>query len=70
MNKRFTPSVEYYASTGPLPGGVALGKQTQQIYPGGDVKLSEKLLLNLGVGVGLTGTGSRLIYKSRVEYDF
>jgi hypothetical protein len=26
MNKRFTPSVEYYASTGPLPGGVSSGQ--------------------------------------------
>jgi hypothetical protein len=70
MNERFTPSLEYYGSTGPLPAGVPLDKQTHQIYPGGDVKLGKRLRLNVGVGVGVTGTASRLIYKSRVEYDF
>jgi hypothetical protein len=54
-NARFTPSLEYYTSTRPLGTGVPLDKQTHQIYPGGDVKLSKKLILNLGVGVGLTG---------------
>ena len=58
MNKRFTPSLEYYSSTGPFPTGVPLDKQTHQIYPGGDLKLSKKLLVNVGVGVGLAGPGT------------
>jgi hypothetical protein len=70
MNERFTPSLEYYASTGPFPAGVPLDKQSHQIYTGGDVKLNKQLLLNVGVGVGLTGAGDRLVYKSRIEYDF
>lgn len=70
MNERFTPSLEYYATTGQFPTGSPLDRQTHQIYPGADVKLSKRLLLNLGVGVGLTGSGNRLVFKSRVEYDF
>lgn len=70
MNERFTPSLEYYGSTGPVPTGAPLDKQTHQIYPGGDVKLGKRLLLDVGVGVGLTSAGNRLVYKSRVECNF
>jgi len=70
MNERFTPSLEYYASTGSFPTGAPLDRQTHQIYPGGEVKLSKRLQLNVGVGVGLSSADNRLVYKSRVEYDF
>jgi hypothetical protein len=69
-NERFSPSLEYYSSDGPIPSFLPLQQQIHQIYPGGDVKLTKNLLLNLGIGVGLTSTADRLIYKSRLEYSF
>ena len=69
-NERFTPSLEYYSSTGPFPTSVALDQQEHQIFPGADIKLGENLLWNVGVGVGLTSAGDRVILKSRMEYSF
>jgi hypothetical protein len=70
MNERFTPSLEYYSADGPLPAFLPIDQQIHQIYPGGDVRLTNDLLLNVGVGVGLTPAGDRFIYKSRLEYSF
>lgn len=58
-------SVEYYGSI-PLSGG----PQVHQLYPGGDVHLSEDVVLNLGVGWGLTDEGSRLVWKMRLGVEF
>jgi hypothetical protein len=58
---RFTPSVEYYSSP---------GEQVHQILPGGDLRLGRNVMWSLGVGVGSTGAGDRLIYKSRLEVSF
>lgn len=58
---RFAPSLEYYGS---------VRSAVHQLYAGGDLKFSEKLLLNLGAGVGLTPFGDRLVLKSRLEYEF
>lgn len=70
LNERFSPSLEYYSSDGPIPSFLPLKQQIHQIFPGGDVKLTKNLLLNFGIGVALTTTGDRLIYKSRLEYSF
>ena len=68
--ERFTPSLEYYGSTGSVPTTLALDKQEHQIFPGGDIVLRENLLWNVGVGIGLTSAGDRVIFKSRLEYSF
>lgn len=70
LNERFSPSLEYYSSDGPVPGFVPLSQQIHQIYPGGDWKISKNLLCSFGIGIGLTSTGDRLIYKTRLEYSF
>ncbi len=70
LNERFTPSLEYYSANGPLPSFLPLKQQIHQIFPGGDLKLTKNFLLSFGIGIGLTPTGERLIYKSRLEYSF
>jgi hypothetical protein len=60
----------YYGVTGPVPTGMPLDRQTYQVDPGGDLKLGKRLLLSVGADVGLTSASNRLVYKSRVEYNF
>jgi hypothetical protein len=60
--KRVMPSLEYYGSTG--------SRQIHQFFPGADIKLGERVLWSVGVGIGATPNGSRLIYKSRIEISF
>jgi hypothetical protein len=61
--ERFTPSLEYYSEWRP-------GNQIHQLLPGGDLKITNKLLWSFGVGIGATSAGNRLVYKSRFEYSF
>jgi hypothetical protein len=68
--ERFAPSVEYYSSLGPVAGLLPTGEQFHQLYFGGDFKLREGLLMNAGVGVGITSVGERLVFTSRVELEF
>jgi hypothetical protein len=69
-HERFAPSVEYYSSLGPVQGLLPAGEQLHQLYFGGDLKVRENLLVNAGVGVGLTSAGEKLVFKSRVEWEF
>jgi hypothetical protein len=69
-NNRFTPSLEYYSETGPLPTELPVREQVHQFLPGADVKLSDRVLWSFGVGVGATPAGNRLVYKSRFEIEF
>ena len=55
-------SIEYYGKLGETPVD-----RVHQIYPGVDLKLGEDIEINLGVGVGLTTAGSRLVMKTRFE---
>jgi hypothetical protein len=66
----FTPSLEYYSSLGPVRNVLPLHDQIHQIFPGGDLRIGDHLLWSFGVGFGATGTGSRLIVKSRFEFAF
>lgn len=44
--------------------------QVHQIYPGASIRLAGGIQWDLGVGVGLTPAGNRLVYKTRVEIFF
>jgi hypothetical protein len=68
VSRRFTPSLEYYGSWGPVHHVDALG--AQQVFAGGDVRLSEHLTWSLGAGCGAAEVGSRWILKSRFELEF
>jgi hypothetical protein len=70
LTERFSPSVEYYSDDGPFPTFRPVDQQIHQIFPGGDVRLTKSLSCSLGVGIGLTSAGNRLIYKARFEYSF
>lgn len=70
LNEHFSPSLEYYSAYGEVPTFLPLKQQIHQIFPGADWKLTKNLLWSFGIGVGLTPTGERLIYKSRLEYSF
>ena len=68
--KKLDLSLEYYGATGPL-GHPLLGReQVHQFYPGWDLKLSENIVWNFGIGVGVTHSGNRLVYKSRIGILF
>jgi len=66
-SKTLTPSLEYYSSLGPLRDLPPAREQIHQVFPGGDLKIGERLTWSFGIGLGFTGTGSRLICKSRFE---
>ncbi len=68
--ERFVPSVEYYGGLGPLRDVLPVNDQQHSLYAGGDWKLGENLLWNFGVGVSATSAGDRLIFKSRLEFEF
>jgi hypothetical protein len=69
-NRRLDISLEYYGAVGPIGQWLPGHEQVHQFYPGGDVKLSENLVWNFGVGFGATEAGNRLVYKSRIGWLF
>jgi hypothetical protein len=70
LNKKFDLSLEYYGSTGAIGDFLSTNEQVHQFFPGGDLKLSENVVWNFGIGVGVTDAGNRLVYKSRVGILF
>ena len=70
LNRRLDLSLEYYGAVGPLGNLLPTDQQVHQIFPGGDLKFGENVVVNFGVGAGLTPAGSRLIYKMRIGYLF
>ena len=70
INKKFDLSLEYYGSTGEIGDFLPSDEQVHQFFPGGDLKLSENVVWNFGIGVGVTDAGNRLVYKSRIGILF
>ena len=68
--KRVVPYLEWYSEMGPLPGLAPGAQQVHQIFPGVDLKLADHLVWSLAPGVGLTSTEPRLVFKSRLEFEF
>ena len=66
----FTPSIEYYSEFGPLANMLPVHDQVHQVVPGFDWKMNDRLMMNLGVGFGVTGSGDRFFIKSRFEWGF
>lgn len=69
-NEKLDLSLEYYGSTGRIGDSLPAGEQVHQFYPGWDLQLSEKIVWNFGIGLGVTGAGNRLVYKSRIGILF
>jgi hypothetical protein len=70
LTKKLTPSVEYYASLGPVKHLLPVHDQVQLIVPGADWTVAERLKWSFGVGIGMTGGTDHLILKSRFEFEF
>jgi hypothetical protein len=68
--RRFTPSVEYYSDWGQLPAFAPLRDQGHQIIPGGDIRLTKHIVWSVGLGVGVSASTDRIVYKSRIEVTF
>jgi hypothetical protein len=63
-------SLEYYTELGPLGDLLPADEQAHLIFPGGDLKFGDNLIVNFGVGFGVTNAGNRLVYKMRIGYLF
>jgi hypothetical protein len=70
VNKTLDLSLEYYGATGSLTHVEPAAEQMHQLFPGADINFSPDVVLNLGVGFGLTNAGNRLVYKSRLGWIF
>jgi hypothetical protein len=68
--RTLTPSIEYYGYLGPVGNFLPRDQQIHLLFPGADWKIGERLTWSFGVGLGTTDTGSRVIFKSRIEFEF
>jgi hypothetical protein len=69
-NKTMDLSLEYYGATGQLTHVEPAASQMHQIFPGADINFSPDVVLNVGVGFGLTSAGNTLVYKTRLGWIF
>ncbi len=69
LSRKFTPSVEYYSSWGPLRNLPPFHEQVHQFVPGGDWRINDRLLVNFGAGFGITGAANAVFVKSRFEWS-
>ena len=63
-------SVEYYGAFGPVHEFLPAAEQVHQVFGGGDINFSESVVLNLGLGFGLTPAGNRTVFKARLGWIF
>ena len=70
VSKAVELSVEYYGAFGPVGDLLPRAEQVHQFFGGGDVSLSENVVLNLGVGFGATSAGNRTVWKARLGWLF
>jgi hypothetical protein len=69
LNDRFTASIEYYSAYGSLSHPLPAREQIHQIYPGGELRIGPNLHWNVGLGLGLTSAGDRIVFKTRLEFS-
>jgi hypothetical protein len=67
---RFRPYLEWYSEIGYIPDFPSVREQVHQVFPGSDIRLAEGLVWSVGVGVGFTPQGPRLVIKSHLEFEF
>lgn len=63
-------SLEYYGSLGPVDDFLPSDEQVHQLFWGGDLQLRTNVVLNLGMGFGLTDAGNRRVLKARLGWLF
>jgi hypothetical protein len=55
---------------GPAGNLLPPGQQIHLLFPGADWKIGQRRTWSFAVGLGTTGTGSQVILKSRIEFEF
>lgn len=63
-------SVEYYGSLGPVSDWLPAEGQVHQFFGGGDLQLAPNVVMNLGLGFGVTDAGNRRVLKARLGWMF
>jgi hypothetical protein len=63
-------TLEYYGATGAVTHPLPVREQVHQLFPGVDLRLSDDIVWNLGVGFGATGAGNTRVYKTRLGLLF
>jgi len=63
-------SVEYYGALGPVSDFLPADQQVHQFFGGGDLQLTPSVVLNLGLGLGVTDAGNRTVLKARLGWMF
>jgi hypothetical protein len=67
---KISPGIEYYGAVGPIGGLDRFRDQQHQIFPVIDLDVGPRWEFNAGVGVGLTPSTDRLLFKLILGYRF
>ncbi|HEU5218800.1 MAG TPA: hypothetical protein VFU23_09080 [Gemmatimonadales bacterium] len=70
MNRVVELSVEYYGGLGAVGDFLPRAEQTHQFFGGGDFQVSETVVINAGLGLGVTDAGNRTVLKARIGWMF
>lgn len=70
LNSEIQPGLEFYGQLGPISNLASPNRQKHFIFPTVDLNMADRLDLNLGLGVGLTGRSDNLIFKAIFSYEF
>jgi len=62
-------TLEYFSALGPLNAMDPLREQVHQLFPGVVLRLGDDFSWSGGVGLGLTGTGDRVVAKTALELE-
>ena len=66
-SRTVTLALEYYGALGHVGAILPAESQVHQFFPTVELRLGDELSVDLGVGVGATAVGDRLVFKSRLE---
>ena len=66
-SRTVTLALEYYGALGHVGAILPAESQVHQFFPSVELRLGDELSVDLGVGVGATAVGDRLVFKSRLE---
>lgn len=67
LNPAVDLTLEYFSALGPLTTLNPIRQQVHQLYPGVALRLGDELAVRAAIGLGLTGTGDRVVAKTAFE---
>jgi hypothetical protein len=62
-------TLEYFSALGPINALDPMGRQVHQLYPGMVLHFGDDFSWSAGLGVGLTGSGDRMVAKTAIEWE-